>query len=300
MPTGVPIRFQGVSKHFGQVQAVNDLSFTVEPGRVTGFLGPNGAGKTTSLRMLLGLVRPTSGSATFGGTAYRDLDRPLATVGAALEAASFHPGRSARNHLKVYAQAAGLPAARVDRTLEQVGLAEYADRRVGGYSLGMRQRLGLANALLGDPGVLVLDEPVNGLDPEGIRWIRGFLREMAEEGRTVLVSSHLLSEVQQSVDDVVILAKGRLVHRGTLASLGAESMVRTTVDSPDRATLRAALAATALTYEETPAGLVVADADATEVGRVAHLAHVQLSELHAQEIGLEDRFLALVNGEETR
>ena len=300
MPHGGTIRFDGVSKHFGSVQAVNDLSFTVEPGRVTGFLGPNGAGKTTSLRMLLGLVRPTSGSATFGGTAYRDLDRPLATVGAALEAASFHPGRSARNHLRVYAQAAGLPVARIDRTLELVGLAEYADRRVGGYSLGMRQRLGLANALLGDPGVLVLDEPVNGLDPEGIRWIRGFLREMAAEGRTVLVSSHLLSEVQQSVDDVVIIAKGRLVHRGTLASLGAESMVRTTVDSPDRATLREALAATALTFEETPGGLVVTDADAAEVGRVAHLAHVQLSELHTQETGLEDRFLALVNGEETR
>jgi ABC-2 type transport system ATP-binding protein len=294
MPSGVTIRFEGVSKHFGSVQAVNDLSFTVEPGRVTGFLGPNGAGKTTSLRMLLGLVRPTSGSATFGGTAYRDLERPLATVGAALEAASFHPGRSARNHLRVYAQAAGIPASRVDRVLEQVGIAQYADRRVGGYSLGMRQRLGLASALLGDPGVLVLDEPVNGLDPEGIRWIRGFLREMADEGRTVLVSSHLLSEVQQSVDDVVILAKGRLVHRGSLASLGADSTVRTTVDSPDRTALRAALTDTGLQFEESPAGIVVHDADATEVGRIAHLARVQLNELHAQESGLEDRFLALV------
>jgi ABC-2 type transport system ATP-binding protein len=300
MPSGVPIRFEGLSKHFGSVQAVNDLSFTVEPGRVTGFLGPNGAGKTTSLRMLLGLVKPTSGSATFGGTAYRDLERPLATVGAALEAASFHPGRSARNHLKVYAQAAGLPAERVDRVLEQVGLGEYADRRVGGYSLGMRQRLGLANALLGDPGVLVLDEPVNGLDPEGIRWIRGFLREMAGEGRTVLVSSHLLSEVQQSVDDVVILAKGRLVHRGTLASLGAETDLRTMVDSPDRDALRAALTETGHTFEESPAGFVVLDVDSIEVGRTAHLAHVQLSELRAEQTGLEDRFLALVNGEEMR
>jgi ABC-2 type transport system ATP-binding protein len=300
MPSGVTIRFEGVSKHFGAVQAVNDLSFSVEPGRVTGFLGPNGAGKTTSLRMLLGLVRPTSGSATFGGTAYRDLDRPLATVGAALEAASFHPGRSARNHLRVYAQAAGIPAGRVDRVLEQVGLAENADRRVGGYSLGMRQRLGLANALLGDPGVLVLDEPVNGLDPEGIRWIRGFLREMAAEGRTVLVSSHLLSEVQQSVDDVVILAKGRLVHRGTLASLGAETSLRTTVDSPDRTALRAALTDTGHTFEEHAGGFVVLDVDAIEVGRTAHLARVQLSALHTEETGLEDRFLALVNGEEAR
>jgi ABC-2 type transport system ATP-binding protein len=300
MPSGGTIRFEGVSKHFGPVQAVNDLSFTVQPGRVTGFLGPNGAGKTTSLRMLLGLVRPTSGTATFDGIPYRDLDRPLATVGAALEAASFHPGRSARNHLKVYAQAAGLPQPRVERVLEQVGLSEYADRRVGGYSLGMRQRLGLANALLGDPGVLVLDEPVNGLDPEGIRWIRGFLREMAGEGRTVLVSSHLLSEVQQSVDDVVILAKGRLVHRGPLASLGAETSVRTTVDSPDRAALRAALTETGHRFEEGTAGFVVLDVDAIEVGRTAHLARVPLSELHAEQTGLEDRFLALVNGEEAR
>jgi ABC-2 type transport system ATP-binding protein len=300
MPSGVTIRFEGVSKHFGPVQAVNDLSFTVDPGRVTGFLGPNGAGKTTSLRMLLGLVRPTSGTATFGGTAYRDLDRPLETVGAALEAASFHPGRTARNHLKVYAVAAGIPAARVDRVLEQVGIAEHADRRVGGYSLGMRQRLGLANALLGDPGVLVLDEPVNGLDPEGIRWIRGFLREMAAEGRTVLVSSHLLSEVQQSVDDVVILAKGRLVHLGPLASLGAESTVRTTVASPDRAALRAALVDTGHRFEETESGFVVLDVDATSVGRTAHLARVPLSELHAEESGLEDKFLALVNVEESR
>ncbi|MFC0680454.1 ABC transporter ATP-binding protein [Lysobacter korlensis] len=300
MPSGVPIRFEGVSKHFGSVQAVNDLSFTVEPGRVTGFLGPNGAGKTTSLRMLLGLVRPTSGSATFDGTAYRDLERPLETVGAALEAASFHPGRSARNHLNVYAIAAGLSATRVDRVLDQVGLTQYADRRVGGYSLGMRQRLGLANALLGDPGVLVLDEPVNGLDPEGIRWIRGFLREMAAEGRTVLVSSHLLSEVQQSVDDVVILAKGRLVHRGPLTSLGAESTVRTTVDSPDRAALRAALSETGHRFEETAEGFVVLDVGATEVGRTAHLARVPLSALHAQQSGLEDRFLALVNGEGLR
>jgi ABC-2 type transport system ATP-binding protein len=300
MPTGVPIVFDAVSKHFGAVQAVNDLSFTVQPGRVTGFLGPNGAGKTTSLRMLLGLVKPTSGSATFDGVPYRDLPRPLATVGAALEAASFHPGRSARNHLRVYALAAGLPEARVDRTLEQVGLAQYADRRVGGYSLGMRQRLGLANALLGDPGVLVLDEPVNGLDPEGIRWIRGFLREMAGEGRTVLVSSHLLSEVQQSVDDVVILTKGRLVHRGSLDSLGAETIVRTTVDSPDRSALRAALTETGYRFEEGPAGFLVDDADSVAVGRVAHLAHVPLSELHGQQSGLEDRFLALVEAEEAR
>ena len=207
MKSGIPIEISGLSKRFGAVTAVDDLSFTVEPGRVTGFLGPNGAGKTTTLRVLLGLVRASAGTATFGGTPYRDLPRPLETVGAALDA-NFHPGRSARNHLKVYATAAGLPGSRVPVVLEQVGLAEFADRRVGGYSLGMRQRLSLAYTLLGDPGVLVLDEPINGLDPEGIKWIRGFLQRLAHEGRTVLVSSHLLSEVQQSVDDVVIISRG--------------------------------------------------------------------------------------------
>src|SRR5690606_29652604 len=196
------IQATNLTKRYGKTTAVDDLSFSVRPGEVTGFLGPNGAGKTTTLRMLLGLVKPTSGTATIGGTPYRDLARPLATVGTALEASSFHPGRTARNHLAVYASAAGIPQSRVDAVLAQVGLDQYGDRRVGGYSLGMRQRLGLAFALLGDPQVLVLDEPVNGLDPEGIRWIRNFLRSLAAEGRTVLISSHLLSEVQQSVDRV--------------------------------------------------------------------------------------------------
>ena len=208
MSTSTTIEIRGLTKSFGPVRAVTDLSFSVQPGQVTGFLGPNGAGKTTTLRMLLGLVRPSAGSATFGGTLYRDLAHPLATVGTALEASSFHPGRTAKNHLGVYAVAARIAPARVDTVLQQVGLAEFADRRVGGYSLGMRQRLGLAFALLGDPGVLVLDEPVNGLDPEGIKWIRSFLRQLASEGRTVLVSSHLLSEVQQSVDSLVIISHG--------------------------------------------------------------------------------------------
>ena len=218
MPTGAVIEFKNITKRFGSTTVVNDLTFTVEPGRVTGFLGPNGAGKTTTLRMLLGLVTPTSGTATFGGMRYRDLPRPLDTVGAALEAASFHPGRTAAKHLAAYTLAAGLPRTRVDEVLRTVGLAQHADQRVGGYSMGMRQRLGLAYSLLGDPGVLVLDEPINGLDPEGIKWIRGFLSSMAAEGRTVLVSSHLLSEVQQSVDDVIIIAKGELVHSGPLSS----------------------------------------------------------------------------------
>lgn len=297
MKSGIPIEISGLSKRFGAVTAVDDLSFTVEPGRVTGFLGPNGAGKTTTLRVLLGLVRASAGTATFGGTPYRDLPRPLETVGAALDA-NFHPGRSARNHLKVYATAAGLPGSRVPVVLEQVGLAEFADRRVGGYSLGMRQRLSLAYTLLGDPGVLVLDEPINGLDPEGIKWIRGFLQRLAHEGRTVLVSSHLLSEVQQSVDDVVIISRGRLVKTGTLESLEVAAAPRTVVDSPDRARLAAALDQAGLDYAEEQEGLVVDEPDPGRVGHAAFLGEVELSALHRQASGLEESFLSLVGGGE--
>lgn len=295
MPTGVPIQFAGVTKRFGQVAAVSDLSFTVEPGRVTGFLGPNGAGKTTTLRMLLGLVTPTSGSATIGGVRYRDLPSPLGTVGSALEAASFHPGRTARDHLGVYAKAARIDRSRVGVVLDTVGLSEHGHRRVGGYSLGMRQRLGLAFALLGDPGVLVLDEPINGLDPEGIKWIRGFLRQLAAEGRTVLVSSHLLSEVQQSVDEVVIIARGTLIHRGPLSSLEIEgAATRVIVDSPNRAALTAALAAASVPFEEARAGILVSGLEPGQVGHIAFAAGVEVSSLHRQKSGLEDSFLALV------
>lgn len=296
MPIGVPIEFAGVTKRFGSVNAVNDLSFTVEPGRVTGFLGPNGAGKTTSLRMLLGLVSPSSGTATIGGVPYRKLANPLTTVGAALEAASFHPGRTARNHLGVYATAAGLDHKRVDIVLDKVGLGQYADRRVGGYSLGMRQRLGLAGTLLGDPGVLVLDEPINGLDPEGIKWIRLFLRELAAEGRTVLVSSHLLSEVQQSVDEVVIIARGQLVHRGPLSSLEAMSGARVFVGSPTPEALANAVSAAGLSYELAANGLLVAASDPGQIGHIAFTAGVELSALHGQSTGLEESFLSLVSG----
>jgi ABC-2 type transport system ATP-binding protein len=296
MPVGALIEFSHVTKTFGQVSAVNDLSFTVEPGRVTGFLGPNGAGKTTSLRVLLGLVTPTSGTATFAGIRYHDLPDPLGTVGAALEAASFHPGRTARNHLGIYATAAGLPRERVTEVLRTVGLADYADRRVGGYSLGMRQRLGLAYAMIGDPGVLVLDEPINGLDPEGIKWIRGFLREMAAEGRTVLVSSHLLTEVQQSVDDVVIIARGHLVHRGPLASLETDVAPQVIVDSPDRDALARALAEAGVPFSAGRTGLLAAASDPGRIGHLAFAAGVELSVLHRQKSGLEDSFLALVGG----
>ncbi|MCX7522627.1 ATP-binding cassette domain-containing protein [Microbacterium sp. STN6] len=294
MATGVPIEFDSVTKRFGDIEAVSELSFSVEPGKVTGFLGPNGAGKTTTLRMLLGLVQPTSGTATIGGSRYAELENPLATVGSALEAASFTPGRTARNHLRVYAQAARLDASLVPAALEKVGLADYADRRVAGYSLGMRQRLGLAFALLGDPGVLVLDEPINGLDPEGIKWIRTFLRELAAEGRTILVSSHLLSEVQQSVDEVVIIAKGRLVHRGDLADLDPAGNQQVVVDSPDREALEAALKAAQLTYTELRGGFLVSGAEAAEVGHVAFAAGVEVSALHKQKSGLEETFLHLV------
>jgi ABC-2 type transport system ATP-binding protein len=295
MPSGIPIEISGLSKHFGHVTAVEDLSFTVEPGRVTGFLGPNGAGKTTTLRVLLGLERPSAGTATFGGTPYASLERPLETVGAALEA-NFHPGRTARNHLKVYTTAAGLPKERVQTVLEQVGIAEFADRRVGGYSLGMRQRLALAYTLLGDPGVFVLDEPINGLDPEGIKWIRGFLQSLAHEGRTVLVSSHLLSEVQQSVDEVVIISKGRLVKRGTLASLELDAAPRTIADSPDREALSAALDEAGLEYTEGRSGFIVDEPDPGRVGHAAFLGGVELSALHRLKSGLEESFLSLVNG----
>jgi len=297
--TGIPIEITGVSKRFGPVTAVDDLSFTVAPGRVTGFLGPNGAGKTTTLRVLLGLVRANAGSATFGGTPYRNLPRPLETVGAALDA-NFHPGRTAKHHLAVYATAAGISKSRVPVVLAQVGLTEFAERRVGGYSLGMRQRLSLAYTLLGDPRVLVLDEPINGLDPEGIRWIRGFLRSLAHEGRTVLVSSHLLSEVQQSVDDVVIISRGRLVKSGPLAGLELEVAPRTVVDSPDPLRLAAALDQAGLEYTEGTDGLIVDEPDPARVGHAAFVGGVELSALHRVTSGLEDSFLSLVGGGEER
>ncbi len=222
----------GLGKSFGSVRAVDDLSFRVEPGRVTGFLGPNGSGKTTTLRMLLGLVRPSDGRALVGGHAYADHPVPGALVGAALEATGFHPGRTGAAHLAAYAPQVGVGRERCREVLDQVGLTAAADRKVGGYSLGMRQRLGLATALLADPPALVLDEPANGLDPEGIVWLRGFLRHLAAQGRTVLVSSHVLGEVQHTVDDVVVIARGRLVHASSLPELAAMAGVRSYVETP--------------------------------------------------------------------
>ncbi len=221
--TSSALSVHGLTKRFGGVTAVQDLTFEVPAGQVTGFLGPNGAGKTTTLRMLLGLVRPTSGRALIGGRAYHDIAEPRREVGAVLEATGFHPGRRGRDHLRIAAGSAGLPAQRVDEVLQQVGLEDAADRRAGTYSLGMRQRLGLATALLGDPRVLILDEPGNGLDPAGLAWLRDLLRGLAAEGRTVMVSSHVLSEVSQTADHVVIVNRGRLAHAGPLADLGADT-----------------------------------------------------------------------------
>jgi ABC-2 type transport system ATP-binding protein len=294
------IRVERLTKDFGAVRAVDDLSFTVLPGRVTGFLGPNGAGKTTTLRMLLGLVRPTSGTATIGGRAYAEIPRPLGVVGAALEASNFHPGRTARDHLRVLALSSGVPDSRADELLALVGLADVANRRVAGFSLGMRQRLGLATTLLGDPPVLLLDEPANGLDPEGIAWLRAFLRALAAQGRTVLVSSHVLAEVQQTVDDVVIIAKGRLVHASPLAELEAATDPGVVLRSPDVAGLDALIAAQG--WQRRPhsggdAGQVwLSGVDLAEVGAAAFAAGVEIHELSRPEIGLERTFLELTEG----
>ncbi|MBD3942175.1 ATP-binding cassette domain-containing protein [Microbacterium sp. NEAU-LLC] len=296
MPDGQSLEFSGVTKRFGAVTAVADLSARVEPGRVTGFLGPNGAGKTTTLRILLGLVRASGGHATIGGRRYAELDRPLQTVGAVLEASSFHPGRTGAAHLTIYAQAAGIPRGRVDEVLGLVGLGDAGGRKVAGYSLGMRQRLGLAYALLGDPGVLVLDEPANGLDPEGIRWMRGFLRQLAAEGRTVLISSHLLAEVQQTVDALLILSRGRLVFEGSIDDLADPSEFATVVDAPDRDALTAALTAAELPFEVLRSGLTVRGADPVAVGAAAAAAGVALSSLQRRGPALEEVFLDLVNG----
>jgi ABC-2 type transport system ATP-binding protein len=304
-----------LSKQFGPVRAVDDLSFTVQPGRVTGFLGPNGAGKTTTLRCLLGLVRPTSGTVTIGGRPYHSLTQPGRIVGAALEAASFHPGRTALDHLRVYAPQIGVPDSRAREVLHLVGLDDAAKRRVGGFSLGMRQRLALATTLLGDPPVLLLDEPANGLDPEGILWLRGFMRALAAEGRTVLVSSHMLSEVQQTVDDVVIIHRGRLVREASLAALAAESRQRVRVASPNAAGLAALVtsrgwhlappttaagsaglpssaAAPAVPGAQSTAEII--DVEPAAVGAAAFAAGLELHELTRLDAGLEALFLQLV------
>jgi ABC-2 type transport system ATP-binding protein len=288
------IEVAGLTKRFGAVTAVDDLSFAVRPGTVTGFLGPNGAGKTTTLRMLLGLVTPTAGTATIGGRRYAEIEDPLRQVGAVLEASSFHPGRSARDHLRVMCAAAGLPTERAEQGLRQVGLTDAAGRRVGGFSLGMRQRLGLAAALLGDPGVLILDEPANGLDPEGMHWLRGFLRHLADGGRTVLVSSHVLAEVAQTVDEVVIIAGGRLVTQAPLADLMDQTGAGVRVRSPQTDRLAGALQAAGLRADRAGTdALLVRDSSTEVVGELAAREGLVLHELSSGSANLEAVFLSL-------
>ncbi|MBA3292929.1 MAG: ABC transporter ATP-binding protein [Geodermatophilaceae bacterium] len=288
-----------LSKRFGTVHAVDGLSFVVEPGQVTGFLGPNGAGKTTTLRMALGLITPDSGSATYGATPYAALSRPSSQVGAVLETA-FHPGRSGRSHLRVYCAAAGIPDERADAVLAQVGMTDAAKRKTGGYSLGMRQRLGLATALLGDPQVLILDEPANGLDPEGIQWLRNFLQHLAhDQGRTILVSSHLLAEVQQTVDRIVIIAGGKLVREGTIAELADPARASVHLRSPNAAPLQQALIDAGAQVEMMrPGELTVRGMPIVAIGHLAFTSGVELHELRTANTDLEEIYFRLTAGQE--
>ncbi|MCU1536164.1 MAG: transporter related protein [Humibacillus sp.] len=292
------IEVRGLTKRFGSFTAVDALDFDVEPGRITGFLGPNGAGKTTTLRMLLGLVRASAGTATIDGRRYADIANPLTVVGSALEATNFHPGRTGRNHLRVQAAAAGVGNARVDELLELVGIPAAARKRAGGYSMGMRQRLGLAAALLGDPRVIILDEPANGLDPEGIRWLRGFLRHLADEGRTLLISSHMLSEVEQTVDDVVIIANGRRVAQGTVGELRGDATAYVRTSDPER--LSTALRERGLRVAPAGEGLRVTTDELSVVGDIAHASDVAIHELRSEQTHLEELFFNLTEHEGDR
>jgi ABC-2 type transport system ATP-binding protein len=286
------IEVEHLTKRFRSATAVDDLSFSVPRGRITGFLGPNGAGKTTTLRVLLGLALPTSGRASVAGKRYRELEAPLKTVGAVLEASNYHPARTGRNHLRVLAAAAGITNARVDQVLAEVELLDAARRRVGGYSLGMRQRLSVAAALLGEPQLLVLDEPANGLDPEGIRWLRNFLRSFADGGGTVFVSSHVLAEVSQLADEVVIIHRGKLVAHQPVVELIAQAAGATRVRSPRAAALLERLRAAGIDAEAHGERLAV-HAPPERVGDLAAEAGIPLHELVADTGSLEEAFLEL-------
>jgi ABC-2 type transport system ATP-binding protein len=292
------IEVEDLTKRYGKILAVDGLSFRAEPGRVTGFLGPNGAGKTTTLRVLVSLLRPTTGRATVLGTRYVDLKEPVRSVGAVLEASGFHPGRSGRNHLRTLATASGIPRERVEEVLGLVDLSGAAHRRVRGYSLGMRQRLSLAGALLGDPRVLILDEPANGLDPQGIRWLRDLLRGFAAEGRTVLVSSHVLAEMQQLADDVVIIARGRIVTQGGVGEVVGRAGGAVRARSPQRDRLLEALRRAGIDGSPLDEdGLSVRDARPAQVGEVAAAEGIVLHELVAEAATLEEVFLELTGSE---
>lgn len=296
MPEGQVLEFTNVTKRFNEVTAVSDFSARVEPGAVTAFLGPNGAGKTTTLRILLGQVRATSGTATIGGVAYPELRQPLRTIGSVLEETVYRPRRTASRQLTIAAKANGIRLSRVDEVLSLVGLESEADSRIGGFSLGMRQRLSVAHALLGDPGALVFDEPANGLDPEGIRWMRLLMRRLADEGRTVLVSSHVLSEIEQVADHVLVLSKGRLVLSSGIETLADPAGGSVIVDSVDRPGLTTALVAAGFDIEVLRSGLTVRGADASTVGAVAADAGIALSTLVQRGPTLEDVFIDLMRG----
>ena len=294
------IEVERLTKRYGSTVAVDDLSFKVEPARVTGFLGPNGAGKTTTLRIILALARPTSGKATVAGQPYRELDTPMRRVGAVLETANYHPGRSGRSHLRVVARAAGIESSRVDEVLELVAMTEMAKRRMKGYSMGMRQRLGLAAALLGDPEVLILDEPANGLDPAGIRWLRDFLRSLADHGRTVLVSSHLLSEMELIADDVVVIHRGKFVAQASTAELASRATTRVRVRSPQADRLSDLLGQQGAVVERLDDGrLAVGETSSERIGELAAANGIVLHELVPESATLEEAFLELTGGETT-
>jgi ABC-2 type transport system ATP-binding protein len=296
------IEVAGLTKHFGPVSAVHRLSFSVEPGTVVGFLGPNGAGKTTTLRMLLGLVEPTAGTATFARRRYRELSHPLRHVGAVLDGSNAHPGRTARDHLRIQAAAAGVPPARVGEVLERVGLTPAADRHTRGFSLGMRQRLGLAAALLAEPEILILDEPANGLDPEGVRWLRDLVRQYAADGRTVLVSSHILAEVAQTVDHVIILNRGQLVTQSTLEDLTAGQGPVVRIRSPRAADLQQLLTAEGATVTAAgPDRIEVGGSTAERIAVIAARHAIPVVESTTETVNLEDVFFSLTgasSGEE--
>ncbi|MET0133400.1 MAG: ATP-binding cassette domain-containing protein [Kibdelosporangium sp.] len=289
------LEVQGLTKRYGPDTVVEDLSFTVEPGQVTGFLGPNGAGKSTTMKMIMGLATPTQGSATIGGRRYRDLPVPLTEVGALLDAGAVHGARKAYDHLLALAVSNGIPRRRVAEVLARTGLEGVAGKRAGRFSLGMRQRLGIAAALLGDPRVLIFDEPVNGLDPEGIRWIRDFMRSLAHEGRAVLVSSHLMSEMAQTADHLVVIGRGRLIADTSISEFlraNGEGTVLVRTSDPGSFALRLT-AAGATVRDGLESSLVVAGMTSAEIGKLAAYHGVALSELTPQRASLEDAFMEL-------
>jgi ABC-2 type transport system ATP-binding protein len=292
------IEVRGLTKRFGATLAVDDLSFTVDHGRIVGFLGPNGAGKTTTLRVLLDLERPSAGATSIEGVHYTELDDPARTVGAVLDGGMLHPGRNGRNHLRALAHAAGIARGRVDELLTLVGLQDAAGRRAGGYSLGMRQRLGLATALLGDPRVLVLDEPANGLDPQGIRWLRDFLRALASEGRAILVSSHVLAEVAQTADDVVVIHHGRSIVQAPLAELMARSGGGVRVAGPDVGRLAELLRADGAQVADDATAIMVRDRTGEDIGRMIAANAIVISELAPVSSSLEEIYFELTGSEE--